>query len=225
MIKAYWILPLVMVSACIGDDLVFDEVEPEIRIMNPIDTMEINTTYQFEVVYLNNVGVEGSLTSYQWESSAEDIISIDPNGLATAIKAGTAVISVNGQDPSGKQLRDEKPVVVGNSTVVSTNMRTGSLRTTSSYLLKGDFSLERITGGVKLSLKENYEASTALPGLYVYLTNNPNTIDNALEIGAVKVFKGAHSYDLQDVDLNQYSHVLYFCKPFRVKVGDGAFDN
>ncbi|MBK8501463.1 MAG: hypothetical protein IPL46_04215 [Saprospiraceae bacterium] len=225
MTKLYWTLPLLMVSACIGDDLVYDEVEPEVRIMNPIDTIEINTTYQFEAVYLNNVGVEGDLSSYLWASSAQEIISIEQNGLATALKAGTALISVSGLDPGGKQLRDEKLVVVGNSTVVSSNMRTGSLRTTSSYLLKGDFSLEKISGGVKLSFNANYEASTALPGLYVYLTNNLNTIDNALEIGAVKVFKGAHSYDLNGVDLNQYSHVLYFCKPFRVKVGDGPFAN
>lgn len=223
--RQFWILLMLFFSACIGDDLVYDEVEPEVRIMNPIDTLEINSTYQFEVTYFNNVGVEANLSSYIWESSAEEIITIDQNGLATAIKTGSAVISVTAQDDSGKQLRDEKPVVVGGSTVASSDSRTGSLKTTSSYLLKGDFSLEKITGGVKLSLNENYEASTALPGLYVYLTNNPNTIDNALEIGAVKIFKGAHSYDLSDVDLNQYSHVLYFCKPFRVKVGDGPFDN
>jgi hypothetical protein len=225
MIKQFWLLPLLAFSACIGDDLVFDEVEPEVRIMNPIDTIEINTTYQFEAVYFNNVGVEASLSSYLWESSAEEIIRIDQDGLATALKEGSALIRVSAQDADGKQLRDEKQVVVGTSTVASSDSRTGSLRTTSSYLLKGDFSLEKISGGVKLLLKENYEASTALPGLYVYLTNNPNTIDNALEIGAVKIFKGAHSYELQGVDLNQYSHLLYFCKPFRVKVGDGAFDN
>ena len=43
-----------------------------------------------------------------------------------------------------------------------------------------------------------------------------------LEIGAVEVFKGAHSYILEgDIPLNQYDYLLYYCKPFNVKVGDG----
>jgi len=58
--------------------------------------------------------------------------------------------------------------------------------------------------------------------LYVYLTNNPSTTAGALEIGKVTVFEGTHIYTIEgDIPLNQYNYLLYFCKPFNVKVGDG----
>ena len=45
-----------------------------------------------------------------------------------------------------------------------------------------------------------------------------------MEIGEVKVFKGAHRYTIGgDIALNQYKYLLYYCKPFNVKVGDGEF--
>ena len=220
----YCFIPLVLFS-CIGDDLVFDEVDPVVRIMNPVDTLEINSTYQFTVSYFNNVGQEDQLPAYTWSSSAPDVVSIDNTGLATAVSLGDADITVMGDSPDGITLQDSKTIVVGNNTVLSSSTRTGTLRTTSSYALEGTFTLEEISGGVQLSFGEDYKASSALPGLYVYLTNNPNSNSNALEIGKVTSFSGAHLYEIMDVGLNEYSHVLYYCKPFSVKVGDGAFDN
>lgn len=217
-------LPLLMV-ACIGDDLVFDEVDPIIRIMNPVDTIEINSTFQFEVAFFNNIGQEEQLDGYTWSSSAPEIVSIDNAGLATALSPGSAEITVVATTVDGLTLQDTKSVTVGNSTVLSSGNRTGSLRTTSSYALEGKFTLEEIPGGIKLSFGQDYRASTALPGLYVYLTNNPNSNSNALEIGKVTTFSGAHLYEIMNVGLNDYSHVLYYCKPFSVKVGDGSFDN
>ena len=110
--------------------------------------------------------------------------------------------------------------------MVSNPERTGSLQTTSSYLLEGDFVLSEIDGILTLSFASNYKASTALPGLYVYLTNNPNTTSGAYEIGKVTDFNGVHTYTLpSSIGIMDYDYVLYFCKPFNVKVGDGQFDN
>ena len=67
-----------------------------------------------------------------------------------------------------------------------------------------------------------YELS--LPGLYAYLTNNPSTVNNAFEIGRVETFSGAHSYRISGVGLNDYDDLLYWCKPFSVKVGDGEME-
>ena len=86
-----WILPLLMV-ACIGDDLVFDEVDPIIRIMNPVDTIEINSTYQFEVVFFNNIGqedaaqVQAFTDTWTWNDKANegfDEIVDNKSGLGT----------------------------------------------------------------------------------------------------------------------------------------------
>jgi len=84
--------------------------------------------------------------------------------------------------------------------------------------------LDEIDGGVALNIADNYKTTSALPGFYVYLTNNPNSINDAVEIGEVTIFEGAHSYEILGVGLTDYDYVLYFCKPFRVKVGDGKIE-
>ncbi len=211
--------------ACIGDDLIFDEVAPMVRISNAIDTIEIGTEYVFAYSYFNNTGVEEAVPGATWFSDNPSIIRINEQGVATALEMGTANISVHLTDHNGIDLMDTHMTTVGISTVTSNAVRTGKLRTTSSYKLTGSFSLQQKDGDLLLSLADDYEASSNLPGLVVYLTNNPNTINNAFEIDDVEVFKGAHSYLIKGVNLNDYSHVLYFCKPFVVKVGDGAFDN
>ena len=101
------------------------------------------------------------------------------------------------------------------------NLFSGTIATTSSYALKGSFVLEETEDGLTLSIAEDYVASTALPGLYIYLSNNPNTTSGAYEIGAVKVFKGSHSYLLpSSIKLMDYKYILYWCKPFNVPVGE-----
>ena len=41
----------------------------------------------------------------------------------------------------------------------------------------------------------------------------------------VQVFDGAHEYALPaGIGLLDYDYLLYYCKPFGVKVGDGAID-
>ena len=83
----------------------------------------------------------------------------------------------------------------------------------------------RNDGGLKLIFSEDFKTTDALPGLYVYLTNNTATINNALEVGEVVQASGAQEYDLpRGVQLFDYSHVLLYCKPFRVAVGEGKFE-
>ena len=103
----------------------------------------------------------------------------------------------------------------------------GQIRSTSSYLLEGNFRYEFDGQNIVLSLGENYSADTALPGLYVYLTNNPTTPSGGYEIGKVTVFEGAHQYNLPaSIALMDYKYILYWCKPFSVKVGDALlFDD
>lgn len=213
-------------SGCIGDDIIFDTVEEAVRIVSKVDTLGIGDSYQFEAMYTNNIGAEEDV-DINWSSSDESIITITNSGLATGIKAGSAVVKAS-YEVGAKTASDEFAVIVDQNTVVGeAEARKGKLRTTSSYRLQGDFTLEEKNGDLILTLADNYEASSSLPGLYIYLTNNPSTNNGALEIGEVKVFKGTHSFTISgdQAMLNQYSHVLYYCKPFRVKVGDGAFEN
>lgn len=216
----FYLIIIISASSCIGDDIVFDTIDPEVRIMNPVDTIGLGETYQFQFDYFNNVGQQVSDQAGVWTSSNPDIISIDANGLATAIQVGNSEIQVE-TEADGFTITDTYIVAVGENTVVTVQERSGSIRTTSSYALEGDFTLSESESGIELSFENNYNASTALPGLYVYLTNNPNTTSGALEIGRVETFSGIHTYQIENAGVNDYSHVLYFCKPFNVKVGDG----
>jgi len=116
----------------------------------------------------------------------------------------------------------------GNSTtttetviVVAPQFFEGQVNTTSSYILQGNYRYGYVDGVLKLQLDDTYKADTTLPGLYVYLGNNPNTVSGAYEIGKVTVFEGEHSYTLpSSFGLMDYKYILYWCKPFNVKVGD-----
>ena len=214
----------IMLVSCIGDDFVFDTIDPVLRIKNPVDTIEKGTGYQFDYSFFNNIGVEEDLEVI-WSSSDDSVISIDEDGFATALEIGEAIISINPLVESEFELKDEIMVAVGEETVISNPTKGGNIQTTSSYVLEGTFSVEDNDGNLLISFEDDYRASSSLPGLYLYLTNNPTTTNNALEIGKVTVFSGAHTYDVAGVDINEYQYLLYFCKPFNVKVGDGEITN
>lgn len=214
------LLALLSLSSCIKDDIVEDFVEPQLRITTTADSIAVDSFFQFESMYLNNVGVEETV-EVVWASTAPSVVSITNDGLAQGLQIGTATITaeyINGQT----SLMASTAVSVGTTTVVPTSQqKSGTVETTSSYALQGDFTLREEGNDLILEFGEDYNASTALPGLYVYLSNNRNTIANAYEISAVQVFSGTHSYTIPNVGLNDYNYVLYFCKPFNVKVGDG----
>lgn len=219
----YLFLLPVVVAGCIGDDYLDDFVAPEIRITNAVDSLTIDSVHQFQVAYFNNVGREEAVDAV-WSSSDPDVIVITPGGLATGLSLGPAELTVrysDGTNPVEASVlvhTAENPVEVNNEP----ERRRGIIRTTSSYELTGGFTLEELeNGSLLLSIGPDYVASTALPGLYVYLTNNPNSVANALEISEVMVFEGAHDYVLTDAGIDDYAYLLYYCKPFNVKVGDG----
>lgn len=214
---------LLFCSACIGDDVIDDRVPAEVRITNGVDTLALGANHTFQATFLNELGLEES-RPITWFSGEPDVIAITPDGGATALAVGQSEISAEATLADNSVVRATRLVTVGESTSVGPTTRAGALRTTSSYLLEGDFAISAPAGGLVIELADNYRASTALPGLYLYLTNNPNSTNGALEIGAVEVFDGAHSYTVPNVGIDQYAYLLYYCKPFNVKVGDGEIN-
>ena len=214
---------LILAQGCVKNDYIDNSVEPTLRIVNKIDSLKLNTSFQFNATYYNNVGKLETIVM-DWVSSDTAVIKVSKTGLATAVKAGKSIVTSTYQS-GGKVVKDNFSVTVGQETVVQENLKKGMVKTTSSYALTGDFTLKQVNSDLLLSLAANYNASTSLPGLYVYLSNNPTTIVGALEIGKVTVFKGAHTYTIPNkVGVNDYKYVLYFCKPFNVKVGDGLIE-
>ncbi len=214
----------IAISSCIKDDFVIDNIDPVLRITNRIDSIQIGTTFQFNSSYLNNVGQPEEVTP-EWFSGDNTIIQIDQTGLASAIAFGAAPIYV--QYNTGESvLIDSLWIAVGENTVESEpKERTGTIEPSSFYPLAGDFTLSEEGDDLKLVFADNYMCDNSLPGVYIYLTNNPATNAGALEISEVTVFEGTHEYLIPDTGIDDYSHVLYFCKPFSVKVGDGIIND
>lgn len=218
------IFSLILLTSCIGEDIIFDEVEPQVRLTNPIAQLEVGTSYQFEYMFLNNVGLEVTPMSIEWSSSNETIVSITEQGLVTAHVSGLVTIELTASYEDQVATQRTTFQISEEETMELETTRSGSIRTTSTYPMEGTFSLQQEGDDLILRFFDDYVADTRLPGLYIYLTNNPNTTNGALEIDRVTNFSGSHSYTIPNTDILTYEYVLYFCKPFDVKVGDGKIN-
>ncbi len=219
-----FLFAVVLFSGCIKDDFIDDRVDPVLRFTSSLDTIEIDTEFQLEAMYLNNVGRE-EMPDLDWTSLNPDILTVTQTGLVSAIMSGTATITVSFETEEGITVSDQMDITVGEETVITIEAKGGTIRTTSSYTLEGDFTLEEVDGNLVIKVAENYRASSNLPGLFIYLTNNPATTADALEIGPVQTFNGAHTYEIPGVGISDFQFLLYFCKPFNIKVGDGEIND
>ena len=215
------------VYSCIGTDVIDDFVEPRIAISNKIEVMLVNDQYQFQAMYFDNTGANQPAT-FSWTSSDQEVLQINENGAAMALSVGTTTITSSAnQVMESFQVEVFDPAEVDEDSIRMVQTmegdRVAELRTVSSYQLKGTAIL-RAENGLKLILTDDFETTDALPGLYLYLTNNTASVANAFEVGEVTQAKGSQQYELpREVSLNDYSHVLFYCKPFRVAVGEGEF--
>jgi hypothetical protein len=210
--------------SCIGDDYLDDAVDPELRIETTVDTLAVGASIKMGAVFFNNVGREESI-AITWQSSEDQIATVDSEGLVLGISKGEVEISAEVSYQSKSILSKRKLVVDQNTVENQIDQRMGTLRTTSTYRLAGDFILKSESDELVLSFADNYITDDVLPGLYIYLTNNLNSISGAHEIARVETFEGAHSYTISsDIKINDFKYVLYYCKPFRVKVGDGKIE-
>lgn len=217
----------VTISSCIGEDIINDEIDPEVRILNPIQSIAVSETHQYNARYFNNIGQEEEAT-VTWSVLNESIASVTSNGLLTGITEGETIVNATVTSSNGTVTETNTSVTITMDTVTQEPIvKTGVIATTSSYTLTGDFTIGEVenTDNLLLSVQSNYQASTNLPGLYLYLTNNPNSINGALSLGPVTVFNDAHTYAIDNVGINDYTYLLYWCEPFGVKVGIGTIND
>jgi len=222
---AFWFVSIfILQTSCIGEDVITDFIEPQLRILNPISSLPVSETHQFNAAYFNNIGIEEE-TTVTWSSSNETIATINSSGLLAAISEGVSTISASIQD-NDIFLEEIFSVTIsesGTTVIIDPIIKSGTIVTTSSYLLTGTFTIEEQenSDNLLLSVNSDYQATTSLPGLYLYLTNNPNSISGAYSVGPVSVFNGAHTYSIPETNINDYAYLLYWCQPFGVKVGTG----
>jgi hypothetical protein len=217
----YTLLSALVLASCIGDDIIDDFVQPTIRIGSLPQSLAVGERYAISASLFGNTGMMVTDAALFYSSSDENLATIDQNGVLQALNKGTVSILVTGTY-QGELFSAEEDLLIDAETIEEPKSKRGRVATTSSYPLSGDFLMESTERGVRISFDEDYMADTRLPGLYVYLTNNKNTNVGALELGRVEVFSGEHFYEVDGVGLDDFSHILYYCKPFNVKVGDGA---
>jgi len=289
-------VPFLMVSilllfSCVGEDLVNDYVDPDLRISNAILSISEGFQYQFKARFFDESGTKVENPTLVWRVDPPSAVSIMQDGTIQAITAGQATVIVQTTGLQGNIIEARTTftiTAVANTETTTTETSTmttgtetstmttdtetstmttdtetstmttgtetstmttdtetstmttgtetstmtgvviapqffeGEIRSTSSYVLEGKFRYEHDGTRITLSLDSSYRASTSLPGLFIYLGNNPRTVNGAFEIGEVKVFSGAHQYVLPpSIELTNYKYIIYWCKPFSVPVGEG----
>ena len=193
--------------------------------VTPLPTVEVETTTPTTDTTSSTTVTTTSTTTTETTGSSTETTT-DTTSSTTDTSSSTTDTTSSTTDTS-TTTTDSSTSGTDDGIVVSEQFFEGQIRSTSSYLLQGNFRYEFDGQNIVLSLGENYRADTALPGLYVYLTNNPTTPSGGYEIGKVTVFEGAHQYNLPaSIALMDYKYILYWCKPFSVKVGDALlFDD
>lgn len=191
------------------------------------DTIE--ASFSFEIT--PKVVSEVTTTSTEVRPSATDTATTTTDTATSTTETSTSTTdtatstsntsSSTDSNNDNNDSTDEEGEEVDNGIVVAPQFFEGQIRTNSSYTLERNFRYEHNGTQIILSLDGTYRASSSLPGLYLYLTNNPNSPEDGYEVGAVSVFPGEHSYTLPaSIGLMNYKYLLYWCNPFRVKVGD-----
>ena len=295
------IVCFLLLLSCVGEDLVNDYVDPDLRISNAILSIPEGVQYQFTARFFDESGTKVENPTLVWLVDPPTALSIAQDGTIQAIAAGEATVivqttglrgdiiearttfsvtAVTSTDTSTSTSETSTMTTDTETSTMTTDTETSTMTTdtetstmttetetstmttdtetstmttetetstttidnntgtgivlapqfyegeiisTSSYILEGNFRYEHNGTQITLSLDENYRASTSLPGLYLYLGNNPNTVNGAIEIAKVTVFNGAHEYILPpSIELADYKYLIYWCKPFSVPVGEGT---
>ena len=133
------------------------------------------------------------------------------SGTATSTLTDTSTTTTSDSNTSSTTTdTDSAPTVDDDVVVTAPQSYQGTIRTTSNYELTGSYEYGlNDAGQLVLDIGDDYVASTAIPRLFVYLSNNPNSPSGAYEIAEVTVFSGAHSYVLpSSIDISDYKYIL-----------------
>lgn len=193
-------------------------VDPVINISNFESMMVEGDMAQFEVQLKDDMGMIDNITPVAWSSSDVEVLTVSSSGLVTALGGGQANIIA-----TALGVRDEIAVTV-EAAVIPT--RSGSLMGTSGYIISGNFTLGRDEADDLILKVEGYTPDSNAPGPYFYLSNEIETITNAIKLGEAER-DGAYEYNITAINdtvmLSSFNYLLVWCDPFAVTLGYGEF--
>lgn len=223
-LKIVLITIILSFNSCIEEDIMDDSVPEEVRIISSFTTVKVGEMATLEASFFNNIG-EIKDNSFIWSSSNPSVLSIDATtSSVSANEEGTAIITVKAIGKTGDLTDSQTIKVVANNSISIETPKKGAFSKTTSYKAAGDFEMTKTSNGIKIELASNYVADTSLPGFALFLTNNPNSLANALQIDAYDDADGAHytgafTYNIQNVGLNDYKYLVQWCRPFSILTG------
>lgn len=185
--------------------------QDNLLVINPEDQLQLNG------VPLNAGGVEvPSTETLEWVSSDTAIAIVDQTGLVTARSGGEVRITATLDEISGFI----DLIVDSGEGENSTLSRTAEFMGLAGYRTSGDaVLLTNDDGSLTLRLEENFSAQNG-PGLYMYLSNAASSITGGVELGELQSTSGEQEYEVPgNVTLDQFNHIVLYCKPFGVGFG------
>lgn len=218
----YMIMLVILgVSSCIDTDIVEEVVVPEtVSITASVDSLMLGDSFTFAADFFDILGrrAEGTVN---WSSSDATIIDINQEGVAMALTPGNVYISA-----AVGVARDSVRVNSGEVTSIMQIERMGMFRGLRNYSVEGTFTLIDTDDELELTFGSDFRSSNG-PGLFIYLSNSGTSVNGGIELGPIKANSGMQTYTIskEDAQLNSYSHVVVYCKPFGVSFGFGEFDN
>lgn len=187
-----------------------------VEINVPQNTILVGATLQCSATVRNNSNgiIQGKTIT--WQSSNTNVLTINNNGLATAVSAGTAQITASADGISSI------PVIITVSTPGNAS-RSGNFQGNSGYNVSGKATLEP----GKLSFDSSFRSANG-PGLRVYLAKTAPAVltsSNSVKLGNLKSTSGAQDYDVpSSVELGDFDFAVIYCEPFNVPFGFAKLD-
>lgn len=184
----------------------------QISSVNNVTVINPGESLQLMAAPLNADGQDIEAPSVTWSSSDQSIASVDQNGLVTTSGEGIVRISAMASGVTGFL-----DLMVGSTASLS---RTGNFEGLNGYSTSGEVTLESGNdGSLSLVLGANFNAQNG-PGLYLYLSNSSTTVSGGVELGALRSVNGGDVFPVpRNVALDQFNHVVLYCKPFGVGFG------
>jgi len=159
-------------------------------------------------------GEQISDVDFSWTSSNPDVATIDQSGNLTTLSEGMSVITAAANDISSSFT-----VMVGDLVT-----RAGLFNGLNGYSVSGDVNLIEEENGLMLELGSNFSASNG-PELYVYLSNNSNSISGGFEVSELRKNSGSDLYEIDEsITIDQFNHVIIYCKPFGLAFGSASLN-
>lgn len=146
-----------------------------------------------------------TISPQSWSSTEEDVLTVDSNGLATAIAPGsTEIVLTSGEIKSA-------PLTL----TVAGDQRSGTFEGSNGYSVSGTVVISESA----VELQSDFNTSSG-PGLYLYLSNSSSNVDGGVSLGALNGNSGEQTYELPaGTSPDDFNYVIVHCQPFNVVFG------